>query len=103
MSPIATSTYVATDGAIVIKNGKAFTYLWGSKLALTALIASMAVNALVTGLIVFKILKVFLEVTKVTSSIYRTRSYMKWRYGGVRHGAIGGNSRDIAFGVLALG
>ena len=39
----------------------------------------------------------------ITSSIYRTRSYMKWRYGGVRHGAIGGNSRDIAFGVLALG
>ena len=51
----------------MIKNGKAFTYLWGSKLALTALIASMAVNALVTGLIVFKILKVFLEVTEVTS------------------------------------
>ena len=39
----------------------------------------------------------------ITSSIYRTRSYMKWRYGGVRHGTIGGNSRDIAFGVLALG
>ena len=41
----------------------------------------------------------------VTSSIYRTRSCMKWLYwyGGVRHSAIGGNSRDIAFGVLALG
>ena len=39
----------------------------------------------------------------ITSSIYRTRSYMKWRYGGVRHGAIGSNSWDIAFGVLALG
>ena len=37
------------------------------------------------------------------SSIYRTHSYMKWQYGGVRHGAIGGNSRDFAFGVLALG
>ena len=31
-------------------------------MALTALVASMVVNALVTGLIVFKILKVFLEV-----------------------------------------
>ena len=28
---------------------------------------------------------------------------MKRRYGGVRHGAIGDNSWDIAFGVLALG
>ena len=25
---------------------------------------------------------------------------MKWRYGGVRHGAIGGNSQDFAFEVL---
>jgi hypothetical protein len=32
----------------------------------------MAVNALVTGLIVFKILKVFLEVKTVTTSIERT-------------------------------
>ena len=31
-------------------------------MVLTALVASMVVNALVTGLIVFKILKVFLEV-----------------------------------------
>ena len=39
---------------------------WGDTLALTALVASMVVNALVTGLIVSKILKVFLEV-KATS------------------------------------
>ena len=36
-------------------------------LILTGLVASMVVNALVTGLIVFKILKVFLEVNKATS------------------------------------
>ena len=36
------------------------------------------------------------------SSIYRTHSYMKWQYGGVHHSAIGGNSQDIAFGVLAF-
>ena len=33
-----------------------------AQVVLTALVASMVVNALVTGLIVFKILKVFLEV-----------------------------------------
>ena len=26
---------------------------------------------------------------------------MKWRYGGVRHGALAGKRRDIAFRVLA--
>ena len=39
---------------------------WGSMVVLTGLVASMVVNALVTGLIVFKILTVFLEV-KATS------------------------------------
>ena len=39
-------------------------------MTLTALVASMAVNALVTGLIVFKILRVFLEVK--TTSVERT-------------------------------
>ena len=36
-------------------------------MVLTGLVASMVVNALVTGLIVFKILKVFLLVNKATS------------------------------------
>jgi len=39
-------------------------------LSITGLVASMAVNALVTGLIVFKILKVFLEVKP--TSVERT-------------------------------
>ena len=43
---------------------------WGNTLTLTALTASMVVNALVTGLIVFKILKVFLEVKP--TSVERT-------------------------------
>ena len=43
-----------------------FQIAWGSTLSLTALAATMAVNTLVTGLIVFKILKVFLKV-KITS------------------------------------
>jgi hypothetical protein len=37
-------------------------------MTLTGLASSMAVNALVTGLIVFKILRVFLEVKKATST-----------------------------------
>ena len=39
---------------------------------MTSLAASMAVNALVTGLIVFKILKVFLEVKVAMTSVERT-------------------------------
>ena len=53
--------------SIIIENGEASITLWGVTLALTGLIASMVVNALVTGLIVFKILKVLLEVNKATS------------------------------------
>ena len=45
---------------------------WGIPVALTSLALSMAVNALVTGLIAFKILKVFLEVKAVTTSVERT-------------------------------
>ena len=41
-------------------------------MGLTAFAASMAVNALVTGLIVFKILKVFLEVKTAYTSVERT-------------------------------
>ena len=44
---------------------------WGATLNLTGLVASMVVNALVTGLIVFKILKVFLEF-KAATSVERT-------------------------------
>ena len=43
---------------------------WGSSVLLTSFAASMAVNTLVTGLIVFKILKVFLEVR--ATSVERT-------------------------------
>jgi hypothetical protein len=38
-----------------------FSYFWGNTLVLTSLALSMVVNALMTGLIVIKILKVFLE------------------------------------------
>ena len=38
---------------------------WGGTMAITGLAASMAVNALVTGLIVYKILKVLLKVNPI--------------------------------------
>jgi hypothetical protein len=41
-------------------------------MTLTSFSLSMAVNALVTGLIVFRILKVFLEVKAATTSVERT-------------------------------
>ena len=55
-----------TNAAILLDQGRFITLPWGVTTALTALAASMAVNTLMTGLIVFKILKVFLEV-KATS------------------------------------
>jgi hypothetical protein len=45
---------------------------WQGPILITSFLASIAVNALVTGLIVFKILKVFLEVKSTTTSVERT-------------------------------
>ena len=42
--------------------------MWGDALVLTSLIASMSVNALATGLIVFRIFKIFREVKDITTS-----------------------------------
>ena len=57
------ATWLATNGAIIKDDvGLQVIEIWGDTLVLTALVASMVVNALVTGLIVFKILEVFLEV-----------------------------------------
>ena len=47
--------------------GAIYTTAWGYILALAGLAASMTVNALVTGLIVFRIFKVFREVKNVTT------------------------------------
>ena len=55
-----------------MKQDEILTAPWGSTMILTGfkLAASMVVNALVTGLIVFKILEVFLQVK--TASVERT-------------------------------
>ena len=55
-----------------LDQGKIFIFDWGTTVALTSFALSMAVNTLVTGLIVFKILKVFLEVKAIVTSVERT-------------------------------
>ena len=52
----------ANGAAIFNQDVKGLVHPWGDMLTLTSYVASMVVNALVTGLIAFKILKVFLEV-----------------------------------------
>ena len=52
----------------------------GPPLIITGFTLSMAVNALVTGLIVFKILKVFLAANALTSSAGRTTGDTKLRH-----------------------
>jgi hypothetical protein len=52
----------------VVQGGRSYTTTWGTVLALAGLAVSMTVNALVTGLIVFRIFKVFREVKGVTTS-----------------------------------
>ena len=47
-------------------------YIWGPPTIIASFTLSIAVNALVTGLIVFKILGVFLEVKAATTSVERT-------------------------------
>ena len=58
LSPLA--TWLVVSGETVIIQNQIVTE--GFTMTITSLTASMAVNALVTGLIVFKILKVFFEV-----------------------------------------
>ena len=66
LSPLA--TWPTADGAKTIEKDQINELICGYTMALTALVASVAVNALMTGFILFKskILKVFLEV-KATS------------------------------------
>jgi hypothetical protein len=81
------ATWIAPDGATTFIQGQPSGTLWGGPVTLTSLAASMAVNTLVTGLIVLKILTVFLEVKDLRSSEYWSQpedpnfsiSYPAWR------------------------
>ena len=54
-------------GGAYLEQGEISVTLWGAILNLTSLTASMTVNALATGLIVFRIFKVFREVKDITT------------------------------------
>jgi hypothetical protein len=60
--------WIASICPTFIAQGTLFTTAWGNILTIASLAASMTVNALVTGLIVFRIFKVFREVRNVTTS-----------------------------------
>ena len=69
LSPLL-ATWLASEGALKLLPGNLgiIEVPWGWTLGLTALAATMAVNTLVTGLIIFKILKVFLDVKRTLGS-----------------------------------
>ena len=84
LTPLA--TWLGTGGAIIFTQGNPYIVEWGSILALTDLTASLAVNTLVTGLMVFKILEVFLEVERLmpeTTSVERTLGSLR-SSGGIK-------------------
>ena len=63
---------MASNGTTTIIQGLLLNAAWVNAVTLTSLVLSMVVNTLVTGLIVFKILKVFLEVRATVTSTERT-------------------------------
>ena len=69
LSPLL-ATWVASEVPVYIVPGyvSILTTAWSNTTTLTALAATMAVNTLVTGLIVFKIFRVFLEVRQALGS-----------------------------------
>jgi hypothetical protein len=58
--------WIVSGCPFFIVQGQVYTTTWSNVLAMTGLAASMTVNALITGLIVFRIFKVFHEVKDVT-------------------------------------
>ena len=60
--------WMASIGGVNTVQNEVEEPLWASRLVLTSILASLTVNALVTGLIVFKILQAFQRVKSVTTS-----------------------------------
>ena len=84
--PISISSYrLASEGAVSLEQGQLFIAPWCATLTLTALAASMAVNSLVTGLIVFNILEVFLEVKPTSVAERKLGSLSSTRGTKLRH------------------
>ena len=83
----AISTYHIADGSIQVQET-----LWGDIAAIISVAFSMAVNALVTGLIVYRIFKAFRKVQQSSTSAEKSL------------GIIGGrNYRSIIFVVIESG
>ena len=88
-------TWIGTGAsASVLQVAHPYYGTWGSSVLLTSFAASIAVNTLVTGLIVFKILKVFLEVR--ATSVERT-------LGSLETGARGTKLWHIIFIIIESG
>ena len=66
------ATWLGQLGGTIFVQGEFAIAGWGTVLDLTGLAASMVVNALVTGMIVVKIRKVFLNVKGTMTSVERT-------------------------------
>jgi hypothetical protein len=64
--------WITTIDAFFIVQGGIHETNWGNTVSIISLAASMTVNALVTGLIVFRISKVFREVKGITTSEERS-------------------------------
>jgi hypothetical protein len=62
------ATWLAAAGATSFVQGQLVVTSWGGPMDITSFTLSIVVNTLVTGLIVFKILKVFLKVKAVSTS-----------------------------------
>jgi hypothetical protein len=60
--------WIASVSPTVLVQGTLYNTTWSYMLTLASLAASMTVNALMTGLIVFKIFKVFRKVKSITTS-----------------------------------
>ena len=83
---------MASVSATFLEPDEYLTTRWGNILSATCFAASMVVNALVTGLIVFKIFKVFREVKRNTTSDERSL------------GVTGGNKlRSVIFAIIESG
>ena len=66
------ATWLAQAGSTSFVQGQLVENSWGGSMDITSFTLSIVVNTLVTGLIVFKIFKVSLEINAVTTSNERT-------------------------------
>ena len=84
--------WIASVGSGFIAQGGIYTSAWGNTLILTSLSASMTVNALVTGLIVFRIFRVF--------RVAKNNTTLDEKYLGVTGGS---KLRSIMFIIIESG